>query len=120
MAHPTRFERVTFAFGGQKLTLPMAAHRIRPVARIGCCKPRNYATGCLPTPRHVALRKRAMVLHVVDRRQVAWQRCSIELLTPSRSDATVCGGGARKGYPRECGAPAPAGHSAAAPATVGG
>src|SRR6267142_7153283 len=39
MAHPTRFERVTVAFGGQTSPLPIAGQRFPPIARIGCCEP---------------------------------------------------------------------------------
>src|SRR3977135_1317736 len=35
LAHPTRFERVTFAFGGQTSRLPTAGQRFPPIARIG-------------------------------------------------------------------------------------
>jgi hypothetical protein len=39
LARPTRFERVTFAFGGQTPTPPISEQRIYSVARMGCCKP---------------------------------------------------------------------------------
>ena len=37
----TRFERMTFAFGGQTPTLPVAEQRIQPIAKIGYRKPRH-------------------------------------------------------------------------------
>ena len=39
VAHPTRFERVTFAFGGQTPAPPIPEQRIYSIARMGCCKP---------------------------------------------------------------------------------
>src|SRR5882724_8862038 len=39
MAHPTRFERVTFAFGGQTPTPPNPETTHYSIARMGCCKP---------------------------------------------------------------------------------
>ena len=39
LAHPTRFERVTFAFGGQTPAPPIPEQRIYSIARMGCCKP---------------------------------------------------------------------------------
>src|SRR3982074_351379 len=110
MAHPTRFERVTFAFGGQSLRYQWRHNAFDQSQESDVASPATTPQGASLRRVTLPCEKRAMVLHVVDRRQVACARCSIELLTPSRSDATVCGGGARKGYPRECGAPAPAGH----------
>src|SRR6266702_3709335 len=45
LAHPTRFERVTFAFGGQTSRLPTAGQHFPPIARIECCGPRNAIGG---------------------------------------------------------------------------
>ena len=66
MAHPTRFERVTFAFGGQT----HAPNRICSVARTGCCKP--LAT----TPQRASLLRATLpcetalwLFHDVDRRR---------------------------------------------------
>src|SRR5882757_1183353 len=53
LAHPTRFERVAFAFGGQTPTPPVPEQRI-PIARRGCCKPPATAPHSLP-PRNVLL-----------------------------------------------------------------
>ncbi len=70
MAHPTRFERVTFAFGGQTPTPPISEQRIYSVARMGCCKP--LAT----TPQRAALLRVTLpsetalwLFHDVDRRR---------------------------------------------------
>jgi hypothetical protein len=42
MAHPTRFERVTFAFGGQRFYAANRGMTLSTIARIGCCvSPRN-------------------------------------------------------------------------------
>ena len=70
LAHPTRFERVTFAFGGQTPTPPISEQRIYSVARMGCCKP--LAT----TPQRAALLRVTLpgetalwLFHDVDRRR---------------------------------------------------
>ncbi len=55
-ARPTPFQRVTFAFGGQTSTVPIAGQRFPPIARIGCCEAPQRDSGS----RHVAnLRHRA-------------------------------------------------------------
>ena len=70
LAHPTRFERVTFAFGGQTPTPPISEQRIYSVARMGCCKPLTT------TPQRAALLRVTLpsetalwLFHDVDRRR---------------------------------------------------
>ena len=63
IVRPTRFERVTFAFGGQTPTPPILEQRHLINRKNGVLQaPSNHATACFLTPRYVAVRNRAMAL----------------------------------------------------------
>src|ERR1700730_9273639 len=90
MAHPTRFERVTFAFRGQTPTPPIPEQRIYSIARMGCCKP--PAT----TPQRASLLRAALpcetalwLFHDVDRRRKLKGRARTGLATIRFRDWTA-------------------------------